>query len=82
MELFLAKLGEELGGKRYRAQGVRRAWIPKVDGSRRALGIPTMIATCTLLYLVFNRPFMRAVIPPRAARKPLHIDASAFVTYY
>lgn len=41
-EVFLAKLGEELQSKRYRAQAVRRVWIPKADGRQRALGIPTL----------------------------------------
>lgn len=42
VEVFLAKLGEQLRSKGYRAQAVRRVWIPKADGTRRALGIPTL----------------------------------------
>ncbi len=42
VEVFLATLGEELESKCYRAQAVRRVWIPKPDGSQRALGIPTL----------------------------------------
>ncbi|MGK7297336.1 MAG: group II intron reverse transcriptase/maturase [Candidatus Wenzhouxiangella sp. M2_3B_020] len=38
----LGRLGEQLRSGRYRAQPVRRAEIPKLDGGRRALGIPTV----------------------------------------
>ena len=41
-EQFLRKLQDELEGKRYRTQAVRRVWIPKPDGSKRPLGIPTI----------------------------------------
>jgi len=39
---YLAKLKEALKEKVYRAQAVRRVWSPKADGSKRALGIPTL----------------------------------------
>lgn len=39
---YLAKLAEVLKEKTYRAQAVRRVWIPKPDGSKRPLGIPTL----------------------------------------
>jgi group II intron reverse transcriptase/maturase len=41
-DAYLATLGEELEQKTYRADGVRRVWIPKPDGSERPLGIPTI----------------------------------------
>ena len=39
---YLATLRQELEQKTYRADGVRRVWIPKPDGSERPLGIPTI----------------------------------------
>ncbi len=42
VEEFLAELGNELHEGRYRPRAVRRAWIPKADGSQRGLGIPTV----------------------------------------
>ena len=41
-DAYLAALREELEQKTYRADGVRRVWIPKPDGSERPLGIPTI----------------------------------------
>ena len=41
-DAYLAQLQEELERKTYRADGVRRVWIPKPDGSKRPLGIPTI----------------------------------------
>lgn len=41
-ERFLQCLREQLEGKTYRAEAVRRVWIPKPDGSKRPLGIPTI----------------------------------------
>jgi group II intron reverse transcriptase/maturase len=41
-DAYLASLRDELEQKTYRADGVRRVWIPKPDGSERPLGIPTI----------------------------------------
>jgi len=39
---FLRKLQESLKTKTYQPEGVRRVWIPKPDGRKRPLGIPTI----------------------------------------
>lgn len=42
VQRFLQELGEVLRAGQYGAQVVRRTYIPKADGSKRPLGIPTV----------------------------------------
>jgi len=63
---YLAKLKEALKEKTYRAQAVRRVWIPKADGSERPLGIPTLrdrvvqMALKLVIEPIFEADFCRA----------------------
>ena len=47
LEANLFDLLDRIKSGRYKAPPVRRTYIPKADGSRRPLGIPTPPANCT-----------------------------------
>lgn len=59
-ERWLGELADTLRRKTYRAEAVRRVWIPKSDGKRRPLGIPciadrvVMTAAMTVLTPIFE----------------------------
>lgn len=42
LERFLTELGDDLRKQTYKPQAVKRVWIPKANGSKRPLGIPTI----------------------------------------
>ena len=76
LEANLLNLLERIKSGRYRAPPVRRAYIPKADGSRRMLGIPTFEdklaqrAVTMMLEAIYEQDFLPCSYGFRPERSP------------
>jgi len=89
LEANLLDLLDRVKSGRYQAPPVRRAYIPKADGSRRPLGLPTFEdkvcqrAIVMVLELVYEQEFLPCSYgfrPGRSAHQALHELRTGFMS--
>lgn len=89
LEANLVDLLDRIKSGRYQAPPVRRSYIPKADGSRRPLGIPTFEdkvaqrAIAMLLEAIYEQDFLPCSYgfrPGRSAHDAVHDLRTAFMT--
>ena len=90
LEANLLDLLDRIKSGRYQAPPVRRVYIPKADGSRRPLGLPTFEdkvaqrAIVMVLELVYEQDFLACSYgfrPGRSAHQALHELRTGFMSY-
>jgi RNA-directed DNA polymerase len=76
LDVKLQDLAERLKRGAYRAQPVRRAWIPKADGRQRPLGVPALEdkivqrAVVEVLHAIYDTDFLGFSYGFRPGRSP------------
>jgi RNA-directed DNA polymerase len=89
LEANLLSLLDRIRSGKYKAPPVRRAYIPKADGSQRALGIPTFEdkvaqrAIAMVLGSIYEQDFYSCSYgfrPGRSAHQALHALRTGFMT--
>ena len=79
-ERWLGELADRLRGKTYRAEAVRRVWIPKSDGRKRPLGVPCIAdRTVMTAMVVVLSPIFEVDLPAEQHGYRAHFSAHTAV---